>query len=106
MNKDKLIQELLSAGATPEEIYALAQNRQNQTKERQKYRKAVLSAIFKYIKYLIPDVEITDQDMDNMNEYLKEFEERLEAFVGAAGEQEKEESEEDPIKAFLIKLGC
>lgn len=103
MNKEKMIKELLAAGVTPEEIYALAQAAQ-EDKELDKRRSEVLTAIFNYVMYLIPDIEITREDRDNMVDYLKEFEDRVKKFVSPAAEEEPDTS--DAIRRLLIKLGC
>ena len=103
MDIKKTIMELLAAGATPEELYALAQAAQ-EDKELNKRRSEVLTAIFNYVMYLVPDMEITREDKDNMIDYLKEFEDRIKKFVSPAADEEPDT--DDAIRRLLIKLGC
>ena len=103
MDIKKTIMELLAAGATPEELYALAQAAQ-EDKELNKRRSEVLTAIFNYVMYLVPEMEITREDRDNMIDYLKEFEDRIKKFVSPAADEEPDT--DDAIRRLLIKLGC
>ena len=104
MDIKETIMELLAAGATPEEIYALAQAAQEDT-ELNKRRSEVLTAIFNYVMYLVPDMEITREDRDNMIDYMKDFESRIKKFITPPAADEEADAE-DAIRRFLIKLGC
>ena len=109
MNKDKLIKELLAAGLTPEDIFGLAQEQNNREKEASRARDELLKAIYRYVEFLIPEMEITKEDKKYLSDYLKAFESNISDF---ANNRKKSKSiniikdEDQKIREFLIKLGC
>ena len=109
MNKDALVKELLAAGLTPEDIFGLAQEQNNREKEASKARNELLKAIYKYVEFLVPEMEITKEDKKYLSDYLKAFESNISNFANNRKKSKSTSTTDDEdrkIREFLIKLGC